>query len=71
MRDSVRVCDCNGRVVRMCGLRTGDPSGGSDIGDLGRILGRALGKMARPEAADYGCSGEGRTAEVGMGRGCL
>lgn len=55
----------------MCGLRKGDQSGGSDIGDLGRIPGRALGKVAHPEEADCGCSGEGHTAEVGTGRGCL
>lgn len=71
MQDSVRVCDCNGRAVRMCGLRKGDQSVGSDIGDLGRIPGRALGKVAHPGEADYGCSGEGHTVEAGMGRGCL
>lgn len=71
MQDNVRVCDCNGRVVRMCGLRKGDQSVGSDIGDLGRIPGRALGKVTHPGEADYGCSGEGHTVEAGMGRGCL
>lgn len=71
MLDSVRVCDCNVRAVRMCGLRKGHQSGGSDIGDLGRIPGRSLGKGTHPEVADYGCSGEGHTVEVGMGRGCL
>lgn len=55
----------------MCGLRKGDQSVGSDIGDLGRIPGRALGKVAHPGEADYGCSGEGHTVEAGMGRGCL
>ncbi len=55
----------------MCGLRKGDQSVGSDIGDLGRIPGRALGKVAHPGEADYGCSGEVHTVEAGMGRGCL
>lgn len=54
----------------MCGLRKGDQSGGSNIGDLGRIPGRALGKVALLEA-DSGCSGKGHTAEVGTGRGYL
>lgn len=74
VHDSVHVCDYNGKLVHMCGLRKGDQSGGLDIGDLGRNLGRALGKVAlqsHPGEVDYGYSGEGHTVEVGMGRGCL
>lgn len=74
VQDSVRVCDCNGKAVHMCGLRKGGQSGGSDIGDLGRNPGRALSKVVlqtRPGEADYGCSGAGHTVEAGMGRGCL
>lgn len=66
VRDS--VCDCNGRAVHRCVLRKRDWSGGSDIGFLGRNLGRAPGKVVlptHPGEADYGCSGEKRIVEVG------
>lgn len=74
VQDNVHACGCNGRGVRRGGLRMEDQNGGSDIGALGRNLGRALGKGALQTLqaeVGCGCNEEIHTVEVGMGRGCL